>query len=175
MNATVHGNHPSTYTSYRKSSCEDFFMPNVLLWNPYVIYPNINLGLSNVSCGSAMYEGYWNDGTSDAKQPRILHGFDNIIVLVSAVYVCYNRHKMLAHDETILQLFPSSAVIPFVLLHKTGFTRELVDTCTVFSRRGINFYRLESLILERRWESYAKQLDLLTIHLSNSQSPDTCL
>lgn len=111
-----------------------------------------------------MIERYWNDGSSAAKQPRVLHGIERVVLLVSVVYCCENRHMIRAHDEIVLQLFPSQAMIPFLLLHRTGFTRELVDTCTAFCRRGINFYNMESLIVERRWESYARQQDLLEIH-----------
>ena len=66
------------------------------------------------------------------------------------------------HEEHMMKSFSRcflhNAMIPFILLHRTGFTRELVDTCTVFCRRGINFYNMESLILERRWEAYSKHL-----------------
>ena len=86
-----------------------------------------------------MYEGYWNDGSSPSKQPRTLHGIDNIVILVSAVYLCDNRHKLLANDELILEKFPSSTMIPFILLHRTGFTRGVVDMCMALCRRGINF------------------------------------
>lgn len=55
-------------------------------------------------------------------------------------------------------------MIPFLLLHRTGFTKELVDTCVALCRQGINFYRMESLILEKRWESYSRQVELLEIH-----------
>ena len=55
-------------------------------------------------------------------------------------------------------------MIPFLLLHHTGFTRELVGICTTLCRRGINFYNMESIILERRWESYARQQEMLEIH-----------
>ena len=73
-----------------------------------------------------MYEGYWNDGSSPSKQPRTLHGIDNIVIFVSAVYLC---DKLLANDELVLEKFPSSTMIPFVLLHRTGFTRGVVDMC----------------------------------------------
>ena len=166
-------------TSTSTSTCtsapdEEIVMPKILLWNPYIIYPHIVKpgSVKCVNCGSIMHHGYWNDGTSHAKQPRILHGLDNIVVLVSAVYVCGNRHKILAHDPAILELFPSNS-IPFILLHKTGFTKELVDTSIALCKRGINFYRLESLILERRWEVYAQQ-QRLHASLSGLQSPDTC-
>jgi hypothetical protein len=119
--------------------------------------------VESVDCpqsGRPKHEGYWNDSSSSTKQPRILNGIDNIVLLVSSVYVCDGRHKVIAHDEIVLANFPLREMIPFTLLHKTGFTRELLDMCSVSCRRGINFYSLESLILEWRWETFARQQDL---------------
>lgn len=77
--------------------------------------------------------GYWNDGSTPARQPRIILTVDNTVVLVSAVYICDNRHKLLAHEE-ILECFQDKSVIPFVLLHKTGFTMDLVEMCSLLIR-----------------------------------------
>ena len=74
---------------------------------------------------------YWNDGSSASMQPRLVHDMDNVVLLVSAVYICENRHKLLAHDESVLKCFPSCCMIPFVLLSQTGFTSQLVNTCTL--------------------------------------------
>jgi len=112
-------------------------------------------------CGGLMSKSYWNDGSSSAKQPRMIHGLNDVVYLVSAVYTCDERHKILAHDEKILKLLPKT-LIPFILCHKTGFTKELYDMCTLFCRRGINFYSMESLILEKRWEQFVKKQALLS-------------
>lgn len=36
--------------------------------------------------------------------------------------------------------------------------------CTTLIRNGVNFYKMESLILQQRWETYARQEDALRIH-----------
>ncbi len=33
----------------------------------------------------------------------------------------------MAHDERILKCFPSPAIIPFKLTHKTGFTKDFAE------------------------------------------------
>lgn len=78
-----------------KVNVEDFFLPSVIIWNPYLIYPNVVSpgSIKCIHCGLTMHEGYWNDGSSVAKQPRILHGIDNIVILVSALYICENRQS----------------------------------------------------------------------------------
>ena len=120
-----------------------------------------------------MYESYWNDGSSASKQPRIIHGVDATVILVSAVYACENRHKIIAHDEVVLQLFPVRSIIPFLLSHCTGFTRDLGQMITGLCKRGINFYAMESYILERRWETHARQLDLHALHQKMMQQTQT--
>ena len=112
-------------------------------------------------CGESMGEGYWNDGSSAAKLPRTLHGIDNIILLVSCVYTCDKHHKLVAHDEAILGLFPPEVTLPFLLLYRTGFSRNLVDMCISLCRRGINFYNMETIITERRWEMFVRQQNML--------------
>lgn len=145
---------------------DNFYLPAVLLWNPIVTHPHFVIQRLNKChhCGLPMHEGQWNDGSSSSTQPRILHGIGNVVYLVTAVYSCDNNHRILAHDETLLQCFPSQTLIPFVLLHRTGFTRELIDMCTMLIRNGVNFYKMESLILQQRWETYARQEDVLRIH-----------
>ena len=63
----------------------------------------------------------------------------------------------MAHDEIILDSFPCKAVVPFMLFHRTGFTRQLTDMVLALVRKGVNFYNIESLILEQRWEHFARQ------------------
>ena len=153
----------------------DFYMPSIILWNPYLIPPPQIVPPGSIkctTCGNAMTQGYWNDGSSAAKQPRTLHALDNMVLLVSAVYVCENRHKIVAHDERVLQLFPLMSMVPFLFLHRTGFTWELVDMCTMFCRHGMNFNTMESIIQEKRWQTYARRHDLDLMHTKmSSQSP----
>ena len=98
----------------------------------------------------------------------------NIVILVSAVYVCENQHTILAHDEAILSCYPTQAAIPFVLLHRTGFTTDFVQMCTSLVRSGMNFYNIESLITERRWEAYSRQKNHFDLHRQTMQYSSNC-
>lgn len=133
-------------------------LPAIILWHPYATHPQFGV-MKCSKCGLPMHQVYWMDGSSSDKQPRVLHGVDRIVLLVSAVYACKSNHRVLAHDESVLQYFPNQCLLPFVLLHRTGFTKELVDTCMALVRRGINFYSMEAFILERRWETFAQLSD----------------
>ena len=88
-------------------------MPSVILWNPYLIHPQLIPPESQkCHCGKALEMKYWNDGSCESKQPRILQCIKNIVYLVSAVYICENNHKIMAHNEIILDSFSCKTVIP---------------------------------------------------------------
>lgn len=106
----------------------------------------------------------WTDGSSINKQPRLIHDLTNIVYLVSAVYTCENKHRLLAHDDSVLKTIPARSIIPFVLLCRTGLTLELVDMCTSLCTHGMNFHKIETFIIEKRWETYAKKQDMLRLH-----------
>jgi len=137
---------------------EDFQQPLILLWNPNITHPSmVRQRLERcMVCGTPYTMGYWNDGSSSTRQPRVIHAVDNIVYLVSAVYICERKHKLLAHDEAILDCFPFKSVVPFLLLHKTGFVRSFADMCTSLVRSGMNFYAIETYIRERRMATYAR-------------------
>lgn len=135
-------------------SDNDFNQPAVILWNPLLSH-HFTVEINCPDCGSSCGMKHWNDGSCESQQPRLLHAFDNIVVLVSAVYECMHGHLIFAHDARILDSLPSEVEIPFVLLHRTGFTTQFIEMCNSLVRSGMNFYNIESLIIEKRWAAYA--------------------
>ena len=71
---------------------------------------------------------------------------------------------------TMLVLFPPKIDIPFVLVHRTGFTAEFIEMCNSLVRSGMNFYNMESMILEKRWRMYARNLNRIGSLNSRTQS-----
>lgn len=140
------------------ANLEDFLERQILLWNPNITHHEVVKDILGkcVTCGLPYTTTYWNDGSSTSKEPRVIHSINNIVYLVSAVYVCCNKHRLLAHDPIIQQCFPTKSVIPFVLFHKTGFTRVFAEMCLSLVRNGMNFYAIESLVMERRMQTYAR-------------------
>lgn len=92
-----------------------------------------------ITCGLPYTTTYWNDGSSTCKEPRVIHSIDNIVYLVSAVYVCSNKHRLLAHDPRVQQCFPTKSVIPFVLFHKTWFYACFCRDVFTFSEKWNEF------------------------------------
>ena len=106
-----------------------------------------------------MYQGGWSDGSRQSLQlqSRTIQSVHQEVLLVSAYYICQNHHNLLAHDEAVLQLIPVQVELPFLLFYRTGFTRNLADAYVSFCQRGINFYTMESILYEQRWNMYVKR------------------
>lgn len=68
--------------------------------------------------------------------------------------MCENGHKTLAHDARVLEVITCPSLVPFVLLHQTGFTKEFVDLCTSMCHSGMNFHSLEAVIGKTRWQHH---------------------
>lgn len=127
-------------------------LPSIILWNPFpsVFPPN---SIKCPSCGCATKFSYWN--VMNSKTHRHIDSVCNdITLLVSAVYKCDHGHKLLAHDECV------QSMVPHILLSlsRTGFTSHFIKMCSSLIVHGINFYKMETLLLERRWYSYVTKL-----------------
>ena len=114
--------------------------------------------------------GYWNDGRSTHNQPRVLHDIDDIVLLVSAVYVCEEQHRMIAHDQRIMNQLPDNRVFPFVLLHQTGFTMRFVELVQSLCQSGMNFHSLEGVISNMRWKQYEAKRQLYQTYIKMRDS-----
>lgn len=56
--------------------------------------------------------------------------------MVSRVYKCKNGHEIVAHDDSILGLFPYKEGLPLLLSHIKGITQELYKTIILWSNAG---------------------------------------
>ena len=141
----------------------DLNLPAVLIWSPLVTYCDyfVHNYIVCETCCTKVHHSYWNDGSCSYKQPRLIHDVDNVVFLVSAVYTCGNGHKLLATDSRLLDKLPSKTQISFVLLHKTGFTRTLVNMVDSFCQTGMNFYSLEAAISHPRWQRFEQTRKLV--------------
>ncbi len=108
-----------------------------------------------------MYHSSWNDGSLKYNAPRLLHDLKSHVLLVSAVYHCKNGHKILSHDERVLNKI-NEYFIPFILLHKTGFTKDFVNFCCTFCQSGMTFHALEKTIAQIRWQYYEEKKQMYT-------------
>lgn len=141
------------------SSENEFSLPTVILWNPLVTYSEFFCDDSFVcqTCSRQLCHSHWNDGSSSNKQPRLVHDTSNIVLLVSSVYTCDNGHILLAHDTRVLDIQPSKTAVPFVLMHRTGFTRTFLNMVEAYCQTGMNFHSLEAAVANIRWQNFEER------------------
>ena len=130
-------------------------LPYVMLWEPI---PKFIGRLSNKcmieSCSGTLKVKCWRTSQSPSLQPRLLHCIDYKVLLVSPIYICECSHTVSATDpqltENILQ-----EQIPFVLLHRTGFTQHFIYTTVHLFRQGMLLYNIEKFVNKMRQQMVA--------------------
>ena len=103
-----------------------------------------------LKCESYLKSWQWKCGQSNALQPRILHDITHAVLLVSAVYMCDNGHEVPSTDPNILQMIYPETHLPFVLLHRTGFTRGFLHIVIQLFVQGLPLSVIESFVSECR-------------------------
>ena len=106
-------------------------------------------------CTLPMKRVVWQDGSSRRYYPRCIYGTRRCVVLVCQMYRCARGHLMTSCDPRVLQHFITKEVIPFILLHKSGVTRELQLHILRLCSQGRSFSNISMFIL---WPVHAQRL-----------------
>ena len=141
-----------------------YFLPDVIIWDPMKQYPAITNDLFSVcyeqGCGSYMKVFCWQDGRKSRYNPRCLYGMSGFTVLLCRIYVCPNNHFITSCDPRILKAFLNKVCIPlpFVLLHRTGITREAYSTIFNMACQGTSFCDIAKFLLWQYQERHSISL-----------------
>ncbi len=109
-------------------------LPPILMWNPLIQYPLFFNSMNCPNCGNALLFKKWN-----VLQPRVLQDTDSVVLLIGSVYTCSDTHAILSYDSRLLTSFPTQDVIPFVLAHRTGFMKRLLNLIVAHIEQGQDF------------------------------------
>lgn len=105
-------------------------LPPVILWDPLTQFPLYRSHLESCpheACDGILCLHTWTIGNNKGTQPRLLHDTHTIVLLVGAVYKCTNSHTIFSTDPRLIQRIDKNQ-LPFVLLHRTGFTRMFIHS-----------------------------------------------
>ena len=155
----LHQTHPCT--------SEEHTVDDVIIWDP--LTASSNLGLWCPFCAECsglnrpLKATRWKDGKTTCDQPRHLYGLTNNAFLVSRVYVCDQRHQIIAHDPAVLSQVQGVFFIPFLLFHKVGITRELHGFIVSHANAGLTISEIQILWLQTMYDAYGLRRDA---HLS---------
>lgn len=149
--AIIHPPPPSSIND--PTSFSALILPHVIVWDPYLI-PS-TLTPQCIECNKPMERETWKLGQTPALEPRLLHGIEFNIILVSSRYKCFNGHSFLTTDPRVLKLLHSESV-PFFLLHKTGFLKSFLDSIMGLIEEGLRVSAIERYIRNQRQASAAR-------------------
>ena len=142
---------------------------SVIIWDPLHVNNSGNL-VCPICDGTLVSTDTWTDGSSSRLNPRQLYDTHQKTLLLSRIYKCDScKQLLLAHDSRILKMLHSPSSVPFVLMHKCGFTRSLLDLILSLVQHGMAFSSIESMITELYWNSVGKSLDEETHILETSE------
>ena len=119
---------------------ETYLLPYTLIWNPLVQFQTFlgsSVQCSRVDCKSKIHLVQWHVGHSDGRCPRLLHDLNHMVLLLPAVYGCDNGHEGLSTDPCILKQFQ------FILVHRSGVTREFARIIIALCMEGLSFTATE--------------------------------
>lgn len=121
-----------------------------------------------IECAQPTIRNAWKVGQSRGLQPRVIHDIDLVVLLVSCQYKCCNGHCILTTDPRILELV-SVEHIPFILLHKTGFTKSFARKVIGLLEEGMSISSIERFIKQQRRSSVFVTANQVSIKLSLSE------
>jgi len=99
---------------------------------------------------------------------------EHITLLVPAIYQCMQGHQTISTDPRILVHFQEQERIPFILMHRSGMTRDFARTVINLAMEGLAFTAIEWFIISRRQEYIASvKLKVTTIYQALHDSMQT--
>lgn len=81
--------------------------------------------------------------------PRRIYGLSGIVLLISRVYSCRAGHEVNGHNPAVLAMIQSSGRIPFLLSHRAGVMKELLEMIVSMVRNKQSFTQIHDILVER--------------------------
>ena len=147
-------------------------LPNVIIWDPLQQFPRVfgnqkAMTCLEHNCNHALKALWWQDGSKERYNPGSIHGMKGEVLIIAQILHCSNGHQITTCDARILlSTFSNKLCIPFILLHRCGFTWELSELIFALAMQGLSFSNIEAIL---SWHAnYRTQLIFLS-HWSLSE------
>ena len=157
--AGVRGLHPASLPSYDGSTCpkvEDYLIPDILIWDLKYENPSLE-GQScfHETCASKlrlppMKGAYFTRWLYDSEKP---------LLLVTSVAQCKapERHRFLGYDPRLLKQFPNEEDVPFMLFHRSGFTRRMFNSIMSQVSSGVTFHAIQDMLRNNYFKNHVER------------------
>lgn len=97
--------------------------------------------------------------------PQQLWGTTGHVLLVSRVYLCTAGHQTIAHDPAILSQVGHTFLIPFVLFHRSGVTRDAFSLIAAHFKAGMSVAQIENLLCQMHYTNYLTAKNMFMEHV----------
>ena len=141
---------------------DEYLLPSVILWGPLSMYHSSLQGravLVCTTCSKELKVVCWNDGSSSHLQPRLIQ-YRRFYPASKCRLHMRGRAQNTCPRSKNTQQPTLQSMIPFTLIHKTGFTTNFINLCGSLCQSGMNFHSLEAVISHRRWEFFESRKQL---------------
>ena len=155
---------------------QDYFLPDVLIWDPVQQFPTVfgtqeKLKCFEPNCELPLQCLRWQDGYRTRYNPRSLYGLNGPVFLIAQILYCSQQHQITTCDARVLAKFSDKTCIPFILLHRCGWTRDLSEMIFALVAQGSSFSDIEALLYGRIQERYYRAQIVLLCNLSLKLPP----
>jgi len=133
---------PSTnsHPSWATTACREQGMQQKLTKRKVIITISTSLQQSLPVSASLQQSLQWYT-------PRCLYGIGGPVLLLCQIFHCPQHHFITTCDPRVLAAFRQRVCIPFVLLHRSGVTREVYHLISDLACQGFSFSDIERIIL----------------------------
>ena len=155
---------------------QDYLLPDVIIWDPVQQFPAVfgaqeELKCFEPNCGLPLQCLRWQDGYKPRYNPRSVYGLNGPVFLVGQILHCSQHHQITTCDPRVLAKFSDKTCIPFILLHRCGWTRDLSELIFTLAAQGLSFSDIEALLYGRIQERYYRTQIVFLFNLSHKLLP----
>lgn len=159
-------------------------LPSVIIWDVITQYDHLiqRFGgrLPCKRCGEQLHPKCWNIGQNVFSNPRLLHDFEGMVLLIGRVYVCTNKHECLSYSKAVTEyLFFSEYCFPFRIQYRVGFVTTFLNCLLALAEQGMELNDIVSFIARRRAQhrstieiQFWRNLVQLDLHQQHNNLPN---
>ena len=131
------------------------FLPKILIWCP------LSKNSVELSCPDhpteALKISYWHGSVKEWRQPRLLYDIFGNCLLVGRSYICPRACRFLSYDQRIISQIADSIPVPFLLLHRCGFLKDVIEYCNIQVGQGLTFSEISRGMTELNLVDYCNR------------------
>ncbi len=135
-------------------SASMYTLPNVFVWDPLLQYDDV-FSCFPFTCPLhnefVLIPKQWTDGSTNARNPRIILNENGPCLLISRNYYCNSaetRHYVRGTDGNLIKMIGELISMPFRLTRKYAITNNFVQNLRRAVSNGVSFHHIQADYLQ---------------------------